>query len=247
MMKTDLEMTGVIFGASSGIGLATARAIAGHCKTLYVLSRRTSPVVDECENCIAIRCDVRHFQEIDTALQQIAEKQSPAFLVNAVGVGYYAPFTKESQADWQEIVETNILGLTSLVSVVLARLPALSTFIQIGSAAAYRRSSTPGNALYSASKAAAISILEQFRVDLRRQERQTRVSSISPGFVEGTDFGENFYRSLSSKPEEALYGKFKALTPEEVAEAVKFVILAKDNVEIYDLRLRSKQQPGLTF
>ncbi len=236
-------MTGVILGASSGIGLATARAIAGHCKTLYLLSRRASPVVDECDNCVAIRCDVRHFQEIDSALVHIAEKHSLNFLVNSVGVGYYAPFTEKSQVDWQEIVDTNILGLTNLVSVVLARLPELSTFIQIGSAAAYRRSSTPGNALYSASKAAAISILEQFRVDLRRHERHTRVSTISPSFVESTDFGENFYRSFPSEPDEALYGKFKALAPEEVAEAVKFVILARDNVEIYDLRLRSNQQP----
>ena len=127
---------------------------------------------------------------------------------------------------------------------MLSLVPRCNHFVQIGSLAAYRPSPTPGNALYAASKAAALPLLEHYRACVTERGLTTRVTLVSPVFIRDMGFGSRFFES---RPEASvdLFANVPALTPTAVAEAVVRVLESDPAIQIRDLVIEPWRWSGL--
>ena len=146
----------VITGASSGIGAATARALAGHGYNLALLARRVDRIealaAELGDSAIAIAADVTDRDSLVTAANRIqAELGGADILVNNAGVMLLAPFSSEQRHEIRQMVEVNLLGAMTATEVFLDQLRnGGGDLINISSVAG--RTARAGNAGYAATK-----------------------------------------------------------------------------------------------
>jgi len=146
----------VVTGASSGIGEATARALAATGHRLALLARRADRIetlAGELGNgAIAIAADVTDRSALATAAERVKNELGGAdILVNNAGVMLLAPFSGEQHAESRQMVEVNLLGAISATEVFLDQLrDGEGDLVNISSVAG--RTARPGNAVYAATK-----------------------------------------------------------------------------------------------
>ncbi len=175
--------TVLITGASSGIGLATARAfLAQGAKKIYLTARSLSRLQQLCEElgpaASALAMDVSQPQQISAvaaALQAQGETLDVVF-ANA-GVAHHNQFGSTSEVEYQNLFSTNVAGVFFTVQAFLPLMPDGASVILNSSVANCK--GMPNLSLYNASKAAVRSFARSWANDLR--ERKIRVNAISPG------------------------------------------------------------------
>lgn len=232
---------GVVIGASAGIGHALVKRLAPEAASIVALSRRGHvPPVEASLQSFAV--DVRDFDALDTAFATITAENRVDFVVNCVGVGFFAPIGADHSETWAEMLLTNVGGLLNLLSVIDRRAPSLGTLVHISSTAAHRPSRTPGNECYTASKVAARSIINGYRTIVHDSGRHTRVAMVSPGYVEGTDFDRNFFSKATPPTPVDLYGGQENLRPPDVADAIAGILSTPAHIEVDDLIIRPRGQ-----
>src|SRR5438876_6974827 len=166
-------MGAVVFGASSGIGAAVVDLLARAGVPVVAASRRGTAVV--ASGVVAAKCDIRDPASVAEVLRLAG---SPDWVVNAAGVGFYAPLAGRFSPQWQEILDTNVLGTLNILAQLRER--PVRHFVQVGSLAGSRPSKTPGNDVYAASKAAGALLLGRFRGELRAAGIRTKITLITP-------------------------------------------------------------------
>jgi NADP-dependent 3-hydroxy acid dehydrogenase YdfG len=146
----------VITGASSGIGEATARALAAGGYRLALLARRADRVQalakDLGEGAIAIEADVTDRDSLVAAADRVQRELGGAdVLVNNAGVMLLGPFSSGQRSDYRQMVEVNLLGAMTATEVFLDQLrDGGGDLVNISSVAG--RTARPGNAGYAATK-----------------------------------------------------------------------------------------------
>jgi NADP-dependent 3-hydroxy acid dehydrogenase YdfG len=146
----------VITGASSGIGAAIARALAGHGYNLALLGRRLDRIEALAaklgDSALAIAADVTDRDSLVTAANRIqAELGGADVLINNAGVMLLAPFSSEQRHEIRQMVEVNLLGAMTATEVFLDLLrDGGGDLINISSVAG--RTARAGNAVYAATK-----------------------------------------------------------------------------------------------
>ena len=157
-MSTD-QPTGrvaVITGASSGIGEATARALAADGYRVALVARRADRIqvlADELgAGAIAIEADVTDRESVVVAADRVQQELGGAdILVNNAGVMLTAPFNSDQREEHRRMVETNLLGAMTATEVFLDQLrDGGGDLINISSVAG--RTARAGNAAYAATK-----------------------------------------------------------------------------------------------
>jgi NADP-dependent 3-hydroxy acid dehydrogenase YdfG len=176
----------VITGASSGIGAATARALAGNGAKVALLARRRDrldALVEELgDSAVALTADVADGGALAEAAEAVAAQLGRADLVVA-NAGIMQPGPVD--ADWHRQLDVNVSGVLATVQ---AFLPGLLAAAEDGGAADIVTTSSiaarqrfAGYAVYGATKAAVTALAEGIRVDLG--PRGIRVTNIEPGLV----------------------------------------------------------------
>lgn len=241
------DKTALVTGATSGIGVATARRLVAEGMHVVACGRRQDRLA-------ALQAELG--AGLSTAIVDLRDEQSIAamfaeararrggidVLVNNAGLGHDAPLSSGSTAHWREMLEVNVLALCICTREALADMRARGDaghVVHISSMAAYRV--PPGSGVYSASKFAVRALTEGLRQELREAGSRVRVSAISPGYVE-TEFAERYHQS-----EEAArntYGRFPVLQPEDIAEAVVYVLSQPEHVQVHDVLMRPTDQPN---
>ncbi len=180
----------------------------------------------------AVRCDVRDPGSVDEMFRALSGR-TLAWVVNCAAVGYYAPLDDDHSAAWRDIVGTNVLGLVHVLSGVLRFQTACPLYVHVGSMASRRPSPTPGNGVYSATKVAAVSLLDHFRTELRARGSAMRVALVTPGYIHGTDFGANYFRDTPGHSFD-LFESTPSLSPGEVAEAIAGILRSDSRIEVME-------------
>ena len=205
----------VITGASSGIGEATARALATDRYRVALLARRADRIQaladDLGDGAIAIEADVTDRDSLVAAAQRVnGELGGADVLVNNAGVMLLAPFTSEQRAEQRQMVEVNLLGAMTATEVFLDQLrDGGGDLINISSVAG--RAARAGGAVYHATKWGLNGWSEALRQELRPD---VRVIVIEPGAV-ATELTDHITHGETKQGIEQFY-EATAITAEEV-------------------------------
>jgi NADP-dependent 3-hydroxy acid dehydrogenase YdfG len=230
----------VVTGASSGIGEATARALAADGFRVVCAARRSEriePLAAEIAG-VAVTCDVTSAESV-TALAAAAGGRVDV-LVNNAGGAYGADRVEEADlADWTAMFEVNVLGV---VRVTQALLPALRAtghglVVNIGSTAG--RVAYPGGGGYTAAKHGLHALSQTLRLELNGEP--IRVTEIAPGMVHTAEF--SLVRLGDQERADAVYADVdRPLVAADVAEAVRWVAGLPEHVNVDELVIRPVAQ-----
>lgn len=224
----------LITGASRGIGAAAARALSEAGAHVALASRSgANPGI---EGAFAQPCDVREPSSLEGMVRATVEQfgQLDILIVNA-GVGAYGPFLELPAADLEEMIEVNVKGALHAVRAALPELLKSDAADIVTIASEAGRRGLPYEVAYCASKFAQVGMTSALDHELR--ERGVRCTNICPGGV-ATDFAMGHGRTPDMP---ALAGM---MAPEDVAEAVLFVLTRPRNHRILEVAFRPVTEPS---
>jgi NADP-dependent 3-hydroxy acid dehydrogenase YdfG len=242
-MPDDSSRVAVITGASSGIGEATARALAADGHRVALIARRTERIealADELgDDALAIEADVTNRDAIAAAAQRVQEEAGGAdILVNNAGVMLLGPFSSEQSADYRQMLEANLLGAITVTELFLDQLrDGGGDLVNISSVAG--RTARPGNAVYAATKWGINGWSESLRQEL---QPDVRVMVIEPGAV-ATELAEHITHAETKRATEE-FVKDTAIKPEDIAEVIAFAIARPQRMTLNEILVRPTVQKG---
>jgi 3-hydroxy acid dehydrogenase/malonic semialdehyde reductase len=230
-----MSLTVLITGATAGFGEATTRRFIrdGHrviatgrrAERLDALAKELGPSV------LAFPLDVTDAAAVAALPGSLpAEWQAIDVLVNNAGLALgLDPAFKASLSDWDTMVATNVTGLLHVTRALLPGMVARNSghIINLGSTAGSYP--YPGGHVYGASKA----FVKQFSLNLRADLIGTgvRVTDLEPGLVGGSEFSRVRFGGDAAKAE-AVYAGTQPLLPDDIAEAIAWVVALPAHVNI---------------
>jgi len=205
--------TVLITGASSGIGKATAKAFLEKGARVIVFGLH-KPDYD----CEFHKVDVSKEEEIKQAFEKI---KSVDVLINNAGIAELSALEKTSSESMNRMVDVNFKGVFWMSKYAISKINSNGCIINIASICAFKN--FEGYGIYSATKAAVVSITKTLALELA--ERKIRVNAISPGATD-TPIWEKMY-DKDAKEEMEETGKSspsrRVGKPEEIANAAVFI------------------------
>ncbi|MBI5363512.1 MAG: SDR family oxidoreductase [Planctomycetes bacterium] len=177
----------LVTGASSGIGAATARLLVEHGYHVALLARgeeRLRALSTELgvERTLVLPCDLRDPAAIERAFARARQRLGGLdLLVNNAGLGYRARVEELDPELLRQTFETNVNGLLLACRAALPLLRTSPRPVVINVASVVGRRGIPGQAVYSASKAAVVSIGEALRLEWARD--RIAVCTLSPALT----------------------------------------------------------------
>jgi 3-hydroxy acid dehydrogenase / malonic semialdehyde reductase len=228
----------IVTGASSGIGAATARALANEGATVAVGARRLDRLAELGAGFITLELDVTDPESSSSFVASAVDRLGRLdVLVNNAGLALGRDlFDESTEADEEVVLETNVHGLVRMTRLSLPHLSEGGHIVNIGSIAgrqAYER-----GALYVTSKFAVRGFTYALREDLLG--RPIHLTTVDPGLVE-----TNFSRVRFRGDEEAaakVYEGIEAVRPEDVADCVVFAVTRPPNVNIDEIVVKALNQ-----
>ncbi|MEM9016601.1 MAG: SDR family oxidoreductase [Verrucomicrobiota bacterium] len=237
----------LVTGASSGIGAAIAKVLAEKGASVALLARdrnRLAQVASHCEDhtetAIPISVDLTETNSTDLAVTQAADELGGLdLLVNAAGVAYQSKLSDGNPEEWRSMLDLNVFGLAYVTRQSLAHFPDEGgDIVNLGSMSGHR---VPGKGgFYSATKFAVRAMTEGLRQELRAKGNLTRVSSVSPGFVD-TALLDTYFRTEGRADNYEAIG-YPILSPEDIASVVIRQLTLPRTAEVTDVLLRPTQQ-----
>ena len=242
-MSTD-QRTGrvaVITGASSGIGEATARALAADGHRVALLARRADRIqalADELgAGAIAIEADVTDRESVVTAAGRVQQELGGAdILVNNAGVMLTAPFSSDQREEHRRMVETNLLGAMTATEVFLDQLRDRGgDLVNVSSVAG--RVAPAGFAAYAATKWGINGWSEALRVEL---QPDIRVTVIEPGAI-ATELADHITHPDSKKAAEEATAEI-GIPAQDIADVIAFAVSRPQRVTLNEILVRPTAQ-----
>jgi NADP-dependent 3-hydroxy acid dehydrogenase YdfG len=245
------EKTLFITGASAGFGAACARIFAAQGNRLILTARRSDPLLalqrelSGKADVHVIPLDVRDRVAVKDAVESLPERfRDIDVLINNAGLALgLEPAHKVDLDDWETMVDTNIKGLMYCTRQILPGMVARNRghIVNLGSVAGTWP--YPGGNVYGGTKA----FVEQFSLNLRCDLLGTRVrvTCIQPGMAE-TEFSKVRFKG-NEKMASQVYSGTEALTAEDIAETIYWVINRPEHVNINTLELMSIDQAWSPF
>jgi NAD(P)-dependent dehydrogenase (short-subunit alcohol dehydrogenase family) len=218
----------LVTGASRGIGAATARTLAGAGAQVGIASRSgENPGVD---GALARACDVRDPAALEAMVAAtVARFGRLDILVLNAGVGAYGPFLDLPAADLEEMIDVNVKGALYAVRAALPELLKSDAADIVTIASEAGRRGLPYEVAYCASKFAQVGMTKALDHELR--ERGVRCTNVCPGGV-ATDFAMGHGRTPEMPQLSGM------MSPQDVAEAVLFVVTRPRNHRILEIAFR---------
>ncbi len=247
-MKPLENHVAIVTGASSGIGEATALALAEAGAKVTLAARRKDRLgnlkkkIDDMGGAaLLVQTDVSIRAQVEALAAKTKKKWGRVdILINNAGVMLLSFMDKLKVEEWERMVDINLKGVLFGIAAVLPimREQRRGHIINISSDA--DRKVFPGSAVYSATKAAVTLLSEGLRAELAREKMPIRVTSISPGAV-ATELAKHI-------TDKDIFEVFRSHPPIEfmqaadVAAAVLFALTQPAHVNINNIFVRPTQQ-----
>lgn len=243
--------TALITGASSGIGRATAIALAKAGFSLVLCGRRQNRL-DELKNKLStlgrmhtLNFDVRDKKAVFKAIKSLpSDIRAIDVLINNAGNAHgLDPIQSGSIDDWDAMIDINVKGLLYVSKAIIPEMLHRKSghIINVGSTAG--KEVYPNGNVYCASKHAVDALNQAMRIDLNG--KGIRVGAINPGMV-ATEFSKVRFKDDDERAEK-VYKGFQALKAEDVADIIAFMVTRPYHVNIADLTVMCTAQASSTI
>ena len=232
--------TALITGASSGIGAACAKALANN-GAKVVLTGRNQTSLEQLSEEIGGRYMVADISQNDEVIKLFDEiGESIDILVNNAGIAPKASIIEGKIESFEDLLRVNVLAVVHCCQLAIKKFDPSTggQIINISSMSGHRV--PPSGGFYAATKFAVRAISEALRYELKIQKNKTRVSMISPGFVD-TPLLDNYFKGSEEKLSE-LRERLEMLKPEDVANSLIHILESPNHVEIGDIMMRPRDQ-----
>jgi hypothetical protein len=237
----------LVTGASSGIGAATATALADAGADVAVAARREdrlASVADDVEaaggESLVVPTDVTDEAQVQTMVDTtVSALGGLDVLVNNAGVMLLEAVETAEADDWRQMVEVNLLGL---MNATRAALPALREgagghVVNVSSVAGRRATATASG--YNATKFGVNGFTEAFRQEVADDGVRTTV--VEPGLVD-TELQEHIPDEEIKAQTEQWLASMEPLTSEDVARSIRFAVTQPPHVSVNELLIRPTEQ-----
>lgn len=247
-MKQRLKgRVALVTGASSGIGEATALALAEAGASVAIVARRedrlqdlaarlrehgSEPLVlvadllDEHEAQRVVAATEAHFGQLD-------------ILVNNAGVMYLEPIADADLGRWRRMLELNVLSLIASSQAALAGMTRRREGHIVNVASTAGRTANPNSGGYSATKFGVVGFSEVLRREV--YQHNIRVSVIEPGLV-ATELRDHIGHAGVKQTINDWADSLRQLQPEDVADAIVFCVSRPAHVNINEILMRPTDQ-----
>lgn len=252
MTATLQHTAALVTGASSGIGAATAKALAAQGAAVALLARRADRLAElkgEIESAggtaLMVPADVTDAEQVSTAVQHaVAEFGRLDILVNNAGLMQSGPADQVPLHDWDQMVSVNVHGVLYSTRAALPHLIAAAADAPRGVADLVTISSTagwvarPNTAVYSLTKFGVNAFSEGLRQEVL--SKRVRVGVVGPGTVD-TEIFSHLAESSREAFERQTAGMVK-LRSEDIADAVLFMVTRDRRVAVNHMLVRAAEQ-----
>jgi NADP-dependent 3-hydroxy acid dehydrogenase YdfG len=244
----------LVTGASSGIGEATARALAGEGAAVAIAARRKDRLDElarEIEQgggrAFAIETDVTDQEQATAAVQRTVEELGRLdIVVNNAGVMLLGPILDAPTEEWDRMVTLNLQGLLYIAHAALPHLlkaaegqpRRVADLINISSVAG--RVARSGSGVYNLTKYGVGAFSESLRQELAT--RHVRVSVVEPGAVE-TELADHLREEIREQMMKR-FGGIERLQAEDIADAIAYIVTRSRHVAINEVLIRPTEQTG---
>ena len=252
-MSDELSGTvALVTGSSSGIGEATARALAAHGAAVALLARRKDRLerlAEEIESdgghALVLPTDVTDADEAKAAVRQtVADLGRLDIVVNNAGVMLLGPMDEAPLEEWQRMVSLNLGGLLNITHAAIPHLLAaadaaprrVADLVNVSSVAG--RVARANAAVYDLTKFGVGGFSESARQEFAR--RHLRVSVVEPGVVR-TELTDHIRDGVREAARERL-GSIEGLEPEDVADAIAYIVTRPRRVALNEVLIRPTEQ-----
>ena len=237
-----------ITGATSGIGRATSEVFAKNGYRVILTGRRwerleelqSKYISDYQADVKILSYDVRNPASVKEAIQSLeGDWRNVDILINNAGLAKgFSPIQEGDMRHWEQMIDTNIKGLLYMTRAVAPHMVERrgGHIINVCSTAGHEV--YPNGNVYCATKHAVDALTKSMRIDLHKHN--VRVSQVSPGHVEETEFALVRFDGDASRAK--IYDDFRPLTARDVAETIYFMASRPAHVNIQDVLLMGTQQ-----
>ncbi|MCH5720158.1 SDR family oxidoreductase [Niabella hibiscisoli] len=236
----------IITGASSGIGLATAKLLAKQGAILSLAARRkekldqlVSEIVADGGRAIAFATDVSNRKEVSALSDQTLQSFGKIdVLFNNAGVMPISMLESLHYDEWEQMIDINVKGVLYGIGAVLPHFIAQQSghFINVSSVAGHLVA--PSSAVYSGTKFAVRAISEGLRQEVKPYNIRTTI--ISPGVTES-----ELTHTITDEKVKPMIGQLAgmAISADSIARAVAYVIDQPQEVDVNEMIIRPTAQP----
>ncbi len=243
-------MIALITGATSGIGKATAEALAQRGYNLILCGRRTDRLAEVAgelgrqTTVTTLAFDVRSHEAVAGAIASLPDEwRAIDVLVNNAGNAHGLSTVQDGDVDdWDAMIDGNVQGLLYVSKAVIPGMVERQKGHIVNISSIAGKQTYANGAVYCASKAAVEALSTGMRLDLT--QHGIKVTNIAPGAVE-TEFSVVRFKGDTERAAK-VYDGFDPLTARDIADAIVYAVTAPANVTIADMTILASAQAAAT-
>ncbi len=242
----------LVTGATSGIGQATALRLASDGYDIIITGRRKERLEDlkqklesKGQRVLALNFDVRCREQVKENLQNLPDEwKNIDVLVNNAGLASgLSPIQDGDVDDWEKMIDTNVKGLLYVTRAVAPGMKERKKGHIVNISSIAGKEAYPNGNVYCGTKHAVEAIGKGMRMDLLPYG--VKVTQVCPGAVE-TEFSVVRFHGDKDRADK-VYEGFEPLHPEDIADAIHYVVSLPQHVTINDLLIMPTAQANSTL
>jgi clavulanate-9-aldehyde reducatase len=239
----------LVTGASSGIGEATAVALAREGAAVGLGARRKDRIDALAERisgdsgrALAVESDITDEAAANALVERTAEELGGLdILVNNAGVMLLGPVAGADTGEWRRMIEVNLLGLLYCTHAALPVMGEAGSGHVVNVSSVAGRIATMGSAVYNMTKWGVVAFSEALRQEALHAN--VRVTCVEPGFVETELQGHNQNPVVVEQIEKMQERIGDLLQAEDIADAIVHAVTAPPHVSVNEVLVRPTRQP----
>jgi NADP-dependent 3-hydroxy acid dehydrogenase YdfG len=237
----------LVTGASSGIGEATALALAAEGAKVAIAARRVEKLEELAKQisgqggqALVISADVTE----DAQIQEMLEKTRSQFgrldiLINNAGLMLVGPVEDTDTKDWQRMIDIDLMGLMKTTQAALPVMKEQGGGHIVNIASIAGRIPIPNYAVYNAVKFGVVAFSEALRKEVVKEK--IRITVVEPGAV-ATELTSQIFNPEVREQVEAFYKSVTPLEKEDIAAAIVYAVTQPARVSVNEILIRPTDQ-----